>query len=131
MPHMQWSNALDTGIDEIDKQHRRIIDYINSLYDAREARDEELVAKVLTELLDYAFSHFGYEERFMREIGYPSLEAHQVIHQQFAQKVEEFVSRFEAGEDVEDDLINLLNRWLVNHIKNEDGDYADFARKRG
>ncbi|QFY90369.1 bacteriohemerythrin [Magnetovirga frankeli] len=130
MAHLQWSSALDTGIAVIDEQHKRIVLYINELYEAREARDEAQVGEVLTELLDYAYSHFGYEERFMREIGFPSLEAHQQSHQLFSQKVEDFVSRYEAGEDVVDDLINTLNRWLINHIKNEDGDYADYHRKQ-
>lgn len=130
MAVMQWSSALNTGIPAIDEQHQRIVTYINDLYDAREARDEERVGEVLTHLLDYAFSHFRYEENFMEEIGFPSLDAHKQIHRLFAQKVEEFVARYEEGEDVTDDLLNTLNRWLIHHIKNEDGEYADYARKQ-
>jgi hemerythrin len=129
MAHLQWSSALETGITAIDEQHKRIVLYINELYDAREARDEEQVGQVLSELLDYAFSHFGYEEQFMQEIGFPSLDSHKKVHQLFAKKVEEFVARYEAGDDVTDDLLTTLNRWLINHIKNEDGEYADFNRK--
>ena len=69
------------------------------------------------------------EEQFMQEIGFPSLDSHKKVHQLFAKKVEEFVARYEAGDDVTDDLLTTLNRWLINHIKNEDGEYADFNRK--
>lgn len=32
MAILAWVPELDTGIDEIDRQHRRIVDYINKLY---------------------------------------------------------------------------------------------------
>jgi len=37
------------------------------------------------------------------------------------------VERFEAGEDVTKELLNMLQKWLINHIKNEDGDYVDLV----
>ena len=35
MAYINWTSDLDTGIQEIDVQHRRIVDYINRLNDAR------------------------------------------------------------------------------------------------
>ena len=45
-----WSPELDTGIDVIDQQHRRIVDYINALETANLARDREAVGQVLESL---------------------------------------------------------------------------------
>jgi hemerythrin len=130
MPHLQWSNALDTGIDVIDEQHKRIIQYINELHDAQSTRDRNAVGLVVNDLVDYTISHFAFEESLMEQVDYPFLAPHKKVHELFIRKVDAFVRRFEAGEDVTADLINVLQRWLINHIKNEDGDYATYAQKK-
>ena len=44
-------------------------------------------------------------------------------------------SRFDAGEDVAQEMHGLLSRWLFNHIRNEDHGYVDavqaYARMTG
>ena len=35
MAVLQWVEDLNTGIEEIDIQHRRIVDYINRLHELR------------------------------------------------------------------------------------------------
>ena len=35
MAHIIWSNDLSVGIEIIDSQHKRIVDYLNELDDAR------------------------------------------------------------------------------------------------
>ncbi len=43
-------------------------------------------------------------------------------------KVAEMQSRFDAGEDVANELHGMLSRWLFNHIRNEDHGYIDSAK---
>ena len=38
-----WESKLDTGIDVIDHQHRRIVDYINDLEIAKAMGDKKKV----------------------------------------------------------------------------------------
>ena len=129
MAYLDWSPALDTGIDIIDSQHKRIVDYINQLHDARQDDDRERVGDVIEELVDYTISHFAFEESLMENAGYPFLAPHKKVHGLFVKKVERFVQRFEAGEDVTDELLGMLQKWLVNHIRNEDGDYTGVVLK--
>ena len=35
MSYLEWIPELDTNIPEVDLQHRRIVEYINELHDAR------------------------------------------------------------------------------------------------
>lgn len=128
MAHLQWSSTLETGIEVIDEQHKRIVNYINQLYDAKEVQNVGMVGEVLDELVDYTISHFAFEESLMDQAGYTFLEPHKKVHELFTKKVSQFVSRFKGGEDVADELLNMLQRWLINHIKNEDGDYAEIVR---
>ena len=37
MAFVYWTSDLDTGFEDIDEQHRQLVDYTNKLYDAKEA----------------------------------------------------------------------------------------------
>ena len=129
MAHIEWTSNLDTGIDVIDKQHKRIVEYINKLDDARTTHSAEEVHLVLDELVDYTLSHFTFEESLMEEAGYPFINAHKKVHQLFVKRIGEYVQRFKMGEDIADELLNTLKAWLINHIRNDDNDYADIVRE--
>ena len=125
---MKWSADLDTEIQVIDNQHRRIVDYINELHDAIQSNDRDEVTTVLEQLVEYTMSHFAFEEDLIEEAGYPFLHAHQKVHRLFEKKVGDFMQRHELGEDVSRQLLTLLRTWLVNHIKRDDGDYAEAVK---
>jgi hemerythrin len=119
-----WNSQLDTGIDVIDAQHRRIVGYVNQLEEARLAGDREKVGGVIEQLVDYTQSHFGFEEAMMEEAGYKFLRAHKKVHELFIKRVGEFTLRAAKGEDIAKELQGVLSTWLINHIASEDRDYA-------
>ena len=130
MGKLTWSTDLDTGIDVIDKQHRRIVDYINELHDARTSgHKKEDIAHVIGELVDYTLSHFTFEESMQEEAHYPFLKAHKKVHDLFVKRVAEYQERFKLGEDISEELNNLLVTWLYNHIKRDDADYVESVKK--
>src|SRR5690606_11788702 len=55
---LAWQEDLETGIDVIDTQHRRIVEMINQLDLARRSGVQATVVEVLDELVDYTLSHF-------------------------------------------------------------------------
>ena len=85
--------------------------------------------QVIDELVDYTLSHFAFEEELMEEAGYPFSAAHKRVHEVFTKRVSEYRLRFEAGEDIVDDLRSMLSRWLFNHIRNDDKAYADSVKR--
>ncbi|HEX5364220.1 MAG TPA: bacteriohemerythrin [Gallionella sp.] len=120
-----WTEQLNIGIDVIDHQHRRIVEYINQLDDARSnGQSREEIAWLINDLVDYTISHFGFEESLQEEAKYPFIKAHKKVHDLFAQRVGEFQERFNKGEDVSKALNSLLITWLFNHIKRDDADYV-------
>lgn len=129
MGHLNWTSELEIGIDVIDNQHRRIVDYINALYDASLTKDKQQVASVIEELIEYTLSHFAFEEELQEQAGYPFVKAHQKVHELFARRVGEFQQRFELGEDVTEPLLTLLRTWLINHIRRDDADYAQIVKQ--
>ncbi|MCE9571361.1 MAG: bacteriohemerythrin, partial [Rhodocyclales bacterium] len=124
---LSWTPDLSVGIDIIDKQHMRIVDYINQLHEARIRQDKEAIAQVIEELVDYTLSHFSFEESMMEEAHYRFVAPHKRVHELFVRRVSEYQQRFKLGENVEivaGDMQNTLVTWLMNHIKREDMDYS-------
>ncbi|MBU0690026.1 MAG: bacteriohemerythrin [Gammaproteobacteria bacterium] len=125
MAYLHWSNELDTGIEVIDKQHRRIVDLINELNTANEGGDTTVINHVLGELVDYTLSHFSFEEELQEKANYPFYKAHKRVHEIFTKRVGEFQQRAAKGENVAPELLSMLKIWLVNHIKGDDADYVE------
>ena len=125
MAILVWVPELDTGIEEIDKQHRRIVEYINRLYELRSSPDREALGDVIGEMVDYTLSHFVFEESLIENAGYMFAGPHKKVHELFTRRVAEMQSRFDAGEDIAAELHGMLSRWLFNHIRNEDHAYID------
>ena len=125
MAKLTWTVDLNTGVDVIDKQHKKIVDYINQLDDASSSgENREVVARVIINLVDYTVSHFASEESMQQEARYPFLKAHKKLHELFVKRVGEYQERFEQGEDITAELHRLMFNWLYGHIKNEDMDYV-------
>lgn len=125
MKKLIWSDKLNTGIQVIDRQHRRIVDYINRLYEAhKNGSPKEETGAVIDELVDYTLTHFAFEETMLEDVDYAELDAHKVFHDQFIQQVREIRERFEEHEIAAIELNNLMVTWLFNHILHEDAAYV-------
>jgi hemerythrin len=118
-----WDSALDTGIEVIDTQHKRIVTYVNQLEAAQVSGDRIQVAEIIEQLVDYTQSHFGFEEAMMEEAGYMFLKPHRKVHELFIKRVTDFTVRAAKGENIARELHSMLTKWLINHIANEDQDY--------
>jgi hemerythrin len=125
-----------TGIEIVDKQHQRLVEMLTQLDMVRKTQyggdttTREAVGNVIAEMNDYTFSHFAFEEALMEDAQYEFLHAHKRIHEAFVGRVNEYKKRFEAEEDIVDELYGVLNRWLFNHIRNDDKAYAPSVKAR-
>ena len=121
---------MNTGIDLIDNQHKRIVDYINQLENAVRQKDSHSVGIVLDELADYCLAHFGFEESLQEKAGYALAKPHKLIHETFAKRLARYQERYDAGEDVAKQLHDMLRIWLVQHIKRDDMAYVSVVKGR-
>lgn len=119
-----WTSNLNTGIGVIDQQHRRIVDFINELEDARLAKNLAQIKQVIDDCIDYTHSHFAFEESLQEEAGYQYCKPHKKVHELFIRRISEYTGRMQSGEDISEELHQLLSRWLINHIKQDDADYV-------
>ncbi|MCB1784816.1 MAG: bacteriohemerythrin [Chromatiaceae bacterium] len=129
MTYWTWDPSLSVGVDVIDGQHRRIVDYINELDLARKDDDRARIGEILSNLVDYTRTHFAFEEDLMARSGYPLSESHKQVHRSYVAHIDKFVEQHRAGKDVTRRLMSELQIWLTNHIRNADTDYAPYAQK--
>jgi hemerythrin len=125
MERLIWSDKLNTGIQVIDRQHRRLVDLINRLYYAHSggsSKDE--VGRVLDELIDYTRTHFAFEEAMLEDVNYADLAAHKAIHARFFNQIEALRAHHIQKEASSVELNNLMVTWLINHIMSEDAAYV-------
>ena len=129
MAYLTWTWDLELGIPVIDTQHKRITEFINDLDNACQTGNIDETNHVMEGLLNYTITHFEFEESLQEKAGYPFLKAHRRIHEIFMKKIAELRARANSGENVAPELLNLLNGWLVSHIKGEDRDYVESVKK--
>lgn len=119
---VRMAPALETGVEEMDRQHRRLFELVDKLDQAIvEGRTREAVEKIIPELADYTVRHFSDEEKIMEARRSPGLEGHKAIHKAFVAKVGEVAEGLRTGGGVmTSDLVNFLQDWLVEHIGGTD-----------
>ncbi len=133
MTLIPWDESYNLGIREIDEQHQSLVALINQLHDAMLAQKTRTVlGEIIQEMAKYTEFHFGTEERYFDEYGYPEALAHKREHDEFIQKVAEFSKNQELGKIMLSmDIINFLQDWLIDHIIGTDRHYAPFLKARG
>ena len=131
---MEWNDKISVGIEEIDEQHKQLLDLINRLYDAMISGEKKLqVARdVLNDLMQYTVVHFAVEESLFRIFNYPDYEAHCAHHSELRAQVIDINRKVQSGEKmVTPELLVFLRKWLTNHIMVEDKAYAPVLLERG
>ncbi|MCX7823526.1 MAG: bacteriohemerythrin [Syntrophobacterales bacterium] len=133
MPLIRWDDSYSVGIDEIDLQHKHLLDMTNELYDAmRQKKGKTVMSQILDRMIEYGNVHFATEERYFIKFFYSETEAHRNEHREFKKKVLELKARFEADEiGIAGELIDFLTTWLKTHIKGSDKKYSAFLKKKG
>jgi len=132
-PMLAWDDTLSVNIDEIDEQHKVLVDMINGLHEAmRTGKGVKVLEPLVDGLKNYAVEHFGMEERYMEKFKYPGYLNHKKEHERFVGKVLEFETAFKQGKaSLTMDVMHFLKDWLVGHIKGVDKKYGPFFNERG
>ncbi|MBK7768928.1 MAG: hemerythrin family protein [Sulfuritalea sp.] len=113
-----WGEILRVGVDEIDDDHRKLVNIFNLLNHAvMEGESPEYLAALLDELINCAAWHFSHEERLMLKHRYAGIEEHKAEHQELivsAKKLKQEI--LQADKATVNQQIEFLERWLTEHI---------------
>lgn len=131
MSIIQWRDSYNTGVEQFDREHHKIVELIDVLYTClREKREGSEVTEAIAELVQYTGYHFDNEEQAMKQADYPELEFHQEEHSRLKKQALEFQT---LGLNIEREKVTefyqFLRGWLVDHIVNCDKKYGEFIAK--
>ena len=128
-----WGPKLETGLKEIDKQHKNLVTMVNALHKAMKTGvGIEESGAILDELASYTVYHFGHEEELFDTHDYPETNGHKKIHADLVKTVVDFQQQFKTGQaSLSVDLMQFLTEWLKNHIMKTDMQYAPFFKSKG
>ncbi|GAB4483483.1 MAG: hypothetical protein OHK006_04600 [Thermodesulfovibrionales bacterium] len=136
---MQWTQDLSTGLDDVDEQHRELIDRINGLVAAiKQSVCRQTIGGVIQFLEDYIGFHFGLEEEKMKRSGYPGFEHHRSQHDSFVRAFAELkgeLLKLEGGKkpgsyDLSVATNQVVVDWILDHIRKTDRAFGDFLRNK-
>ncbi|MCU7892877.1 MAG: bacteriohemerythrin [Candidatus Thiodiazotropha sp. (ex Ustalcina ferruginea)] len=122
---VEWSDALSVGIEEIDEQHKMLVDLVNKMHEAIHQRHgSDVVKGIPADLAEYTHIHFAVEESLMRILNYPGYEHHKELLHSVSDLQEKVASGKTA---IGFELMPFLKTWLTK----EDMQYTGFFLNAG
>jgi hemerythrin len=135
MKQIEWDDSLAMGIEEIDEQHKTLLQRLNDLSNAIGMNQGEVeIVKTLDFMSDYTDHHFSAEEKHMAEVGYPGLEHQRQQHEEFKGLLKQLEQDFRedgATKELADSIDTFLANWLFKHIRDVDHKFAEFLKQQG
>ena len=118
MKHFNWKKSYETGIVEIDKQHRHLFAIANAFYDELFSEtftpDNKEMFKILKDLKAYSEFHCNYEKKI-----YPE----DIVLQYFdvenllSEKIDDLIKNYHSNNIVIlYGFAEFLRKWLLKHI---------------
>jgi len=123
-----WDNTLSVEVEEIDEDHRNLIQLFNMLsHSVTEGDATDYIEAVLEELISFTVWHFRHEERLMLKYAYEGLVEHKTEHQQLIESARALQQKFlHEGKAVSTEDIEFLEHWLTGHILGADMELGSF-----
>jgi hemerythrin len=133
MALIEWNAQLRLGIEEIDNQHKKLIELINDQHIAmKERKAKEIMSDIIDGLTEYSIVHFSKEEKYFDEFKYVNSFSHKKEHQSFIKKINEFKSNFDKGKIMLSmEIMDYLKDWWTKHIQKIDAAYAPLFTEKG
>ncbi len=131
MVFFKWHEKFSVAHPELDAQHRRFLETLNTLYAAlQERRDPGAMRRVLDELARYAQEHFAWEEDLLREANYPRLDEQLRQHSFFRDQLAGLERAFQTPGGREDltGALHFMRDWFLHHILTADRQYMAYLR---
>ena len=131
MNFFTWKDSFAIGNEEIDRQHKGFLEYLNECYLQTSRNSSAGIDHQLREKLrEYASTHFRFEEALFQANGYPDLEHHVKKHRYFESQVAELDTN-KTGEKTRttESLFVFLRDWFLSHILEDDKKFISFIRQ--
>lgn len=128
MNRLEWSDALSLDLPEMDDTHREFVDLLAAVQDVPDAQ----LTGAWRALIEHTESHFGQEDRWMRETRFASGNCHATQHFVVLKVMREGEDAARAGQpDVIRLMAHELDAWFPQHTQGMDAALALHLRRVG
>jgi hemerythrin-like metal-binding protein len=127
--------ALETGVQIINNQHKKIAALTTELYTHVTGDDEaenQYFGETIQGTVDFFTSHFKAQEELMAVMDFPPGDCaqHKQEHGEFVSSIGEHITRFQQTKCA--DLLTVASYvkwWVLGHTKKQDKKYAEYFNK--
>lgn len=121
-----WTKALEVGHVEIDNQHKKLFHLANRIERMVQENnfDNKILQKRILELRQYTEYHFSWEESFMEDNNFSSIEDHKEEHLICINAISEMLQQYSnptiSVEELSKEIYTYLTYWLREHVLRRD-----------
>ena len=124
MDYFCWDKKYETGIDNIDRQHQKLVDLLNQYSHTLSVNSElPAIEQSLKLLTDYVIYHFRDEEKALHDSALSEKEKglHLREHMMFTYKVATLTEDNDLNDrEFAEDLHQFLYQWMSSHFLTAD-----------
>jgi len=133
MAFMDWNESLSVGVLQIDNEHKKLVELVNTLNDSmKTGKSKETLQKIFSELVEYTITHFTNEEMLMQKVNYSNVAIHKREHDELTKKARVLKDDFISGKMmISIEVRDFLKNWIVNHIQKTDKLYTKTMNDKG
>ncbi len=127
----EFTPDLATNNEIIDYEHKCLLNAANDLVEKIAAGEgKESIDAAIIFLLKYVSSHFQHEEELQVNFDYPGYHSHKASHEKFESSLNELFKKTLENESASIVVVEItvLLANLVNHIKTEDKELAEYIQ---
>lgn len=127
-----WRPEYSVGHQTLDLQHKRLLklcERVSSYQCDKSKASIDAFHVILNDLAFYATKHFETEEQVLQQTGYAKLSVQKMEHDEYSDKMVEFLIAAIGGDIDKVALQRYLESWWVNHILVSDMEYSDWLKQ--
>lgn len=131
--HIHWMGVLETGIAELDDEHRQLIGEFNALLDlSAQLSPGAGIAAAAGSLVDHLIAHFAREEQILERLHFPRHDKHRLQHGEIELRLCNFLTRLRdagaSGPATLQTVLEELHALLIEVLVRHDLDYKSYVQ---
>jgi len=131
---VEFSETFKIECEEVDKDHRRLVDMVNEIVQAIDDGVCDNCADRVRDFVTFTKRHFAREEQLLKKSGYPDVGRHHAHHNMLSQKMEhlmEFASNAKDNEMARESLKKELVFFVMDDVITSDMDFKPYVSDKG
>lgn len=120
MKPSSWTSDLETGLSELDTDHKQLFGSANRLKQASTNTDFSELRSALLDMQTEMVTHFDREEALMRDCKYDGAKEHWDEHQRLLAEIQKKIDALDAFEESVSTFGGFIHQWIFEHIAGKD-----------